>query len=225
MEIPSDKQILDSLVKMVQKFRDNPHMELEVRLGKFIGNKFEPGVDFDYSKALYSAMTNEESLSQWDSHPSSCSFKYMYYPGSVRATYFFNKKAEFYEINRFDQPLDIECPKREYSLRFALKEEIPLKNFQTHEAATLVRVNTRCSILHNKVWSYDFSKVGSGNTADEACNNITINIELELHRNDEFLSKYDNSIIAVNLLGKARDLLGRFSSEGRYELLPLIKHT
>jgi hypothetical protein len=226
-EHQGDEAIIKVIDPMVETFRKQPHLELEVRLGIIHQNKFEAGVSYDYSSALYRDMTDPSSLGLWDLSPSISNFQYKYYqskpPGKalIRARYSVSEEPEYNQVSRLCVA-DIACSNRTYDLRVALKEEIPLKDWTTSEAATLVRVNTRCSIQHRKVWRYDFSKTGQGKTTEEACNGYTVMVEMELIRDDAYLNTHSNREIAINLLGKGRDMLGRYSTSGVRELLPLV---
>lgn len=226
MELSTDDTILRKLSALVQKFRDDPYMELEVRLGIRDEGIFVPDVSFEYFKALYTSMVNKESIDIWDTEPTKSDFTYMTYKMptcNVRGTYKINQPTEYFEVSKVGTPIDIKCPTRPFCLRFSGKREVPLANFSTYEKAEVVRINTRCSIVHEKVWRYDFSKVGVGRTTEEATkNNKSIHIELELKRDEEYLSKYDNRVIAINFLGRARDLLGRFNDREKEEKLELL---
>lgn len=221
MELPSDEKPLKILCAMVQKFRDTPHMELEVRLGTCKPKEFHSGVSYEYILSLYKAMTNEESLPLWSSAPSTQNFRYTYFDDNIRVAYFnTNQPAEYYQVRRIDPTLDMKCPIRPYGLRFSLKEEKPIDKIQVIEPAIKIRNLTRSS-FQDGVWRYDFSKVGTGKTSEEACQNRSYHIELELLRDEEYLKQNNNRQIALNILGKARDLLGRYSQDGVEEELTL----
>lgn len=220
MELSSDAPVIEVLQELVAKFRANPNVEMEVRLGRHEGDRFTPGVTFAYSSALYTDMTNQESVKQWTGKSDLTHFTYKYFDGGIRGRYAVDKdaKTEFHQIKKADT-LDVQCPTRLYALRFALKEEIPMRSFQTASPATLVRCNSRSSIFHHP-WTYDFTKTVQGRTTEEACQvPHTIMVELELTRDETYLAGNTNEEIAIDFLGKARDLLGRYSESGVEEPL------
>jgi hypothetical protein len=218
MEIPSDRAVLDQLERMVSKFRARPHVEMEVRFGhKAPDGKFLVGVTYDYSKALYCAMTDELSVKQW-SKIHERSFTYKYFEGSVRGCFAIGLTTTYHQINNLED-LDVFCPVRQHHLRFSLKEEVPLTKFVSHKPATSVRCSTRSTIEDN-AWIYDFTKTVQGKTTEEACRSAyVITIELELNRDEHYLNQKSDREIAINFLGKARDILGRFNSMGNEESL------
>jgi len=198
------------LTALVQRYRSSPHVELEVRLGtRSATGTFVPGVDFEYSTALYKAMTDEESVRQWSVKPDVANFRHMYFDGGLRGTYLPNGASHFVRIVREEDPVDAQCAIRPYGLRFGLKGENPAAPYQGVVPPSLVRVVTRVSFADGP-WRYDFSKVGAGTTTEDACKVHSIHIELELTRDNAFLSNTSDRMIAINMLGKARDLLGRF---------------
>lgn len=221
LESPTDAVILDQLTNMVQQFRCNPHMELEVRLGVCSAQQdFDPNVTFEYSERLYESMTDKLSVSIWDAPPVERNYIYRYFGQQgkhqevIRGTYGYDLVAPLFHRIRKVQILDMKCPGRFYDLRVSLKEEVPLENQDILSEADWVRLNSRLSFRHRGQWQYDFTKVGEGKTAFDACKHSVLNVELELLRDASYLHRHSNRDIGIDLMGRARDLLGRFTFEG-----------
>lgn len=228
LELPSDEQFLPQIIHLVKHVREHKNTELEVRLGTLVQKHFEPGVTYEYSSALYHDMTDAVSRVNWSTAPSACHFAYKYYkiPGvdsreaQMRLKYMNGQTHEELRV-RTVQTVDLACSSRVYDLRFAVKEEIPVPGWTTSEPSTWVRSNSRCSFVHDNRWRYDFTKTGQGTTSEAACRNHTIMIELEFLPDPVYFTEHTDKEIALNLIGKARDLLGRYTQDGVRENLPL----
>lgn len=213
MEDPADAPVLEGLKRLLALYRADPHMEMEVRLGRIENDQFIPTVAHDYAMALYKAMTDAESAKQWDAS-FDVKFTDKYFEGNVRGRYMSkDPNGVFHRIAKSDT-LDVRCPQNLYALRFSLKSEEPLRGFKTSSPATLVRCSRRSTIRHG-LWTYDFTQTVQGRTTDEACQSpFVIGVELELQRDETYLANTPDDTIAINFLGKARDLLGRFTHAG-----------
>jgi hypothetical protein len=215
---PGYEPILQQLVPLVTRWRADPTLELEARLGVYTQRHFVTGVSPPFYQALYDALTDEPSLSQWDSVPVKHSFRYLYYPDNVRGQYNMVDPPVFCRVKRV-QVVDVHCHNR-HDLRFSLKEERPLPRYHPPKGSPhKIRINTRYS-LSDGPWRYDFTKTGMGATTQEACKAFHIFVELEVQQSPA-LDAHNDREIAINLLGRAVDLLGRYSPVGVEEQLKL----
>lgn len=219
MELPSDAEIVAALTQMVASARANPVLELEIRVGTFARPKgFIAGVSDAYSCELFAAMTNNVA---WAVEPKMRSFRYIYFDDNVRGMYSPDGSNPVFHRVRTVSTLDMACSVRDYGLRASLKEEVPLPNYFTVSKPATVRLNTRCS-FGDAGWRYDFTKTAQGTSTETACQSQTVYmVELEFYRDEAYLEANTDAEIAVDLLGRGRDLLGRFNASEKREDLPL----
>lgn len=220
MELESDEHIIVKLQDLIHKFRKNPNLELECRLGK-IQETFKAGVSHEYLEKLASAMESSGLFTLKKEQ-----FKYAYHTinkKQIRVKYspMSEEKVRTEQI-RQGEKLNIMCPRRLYGFRVASKEEILLDS-PPNTPPQKVRICTRYSLkLKNSPWLYEFTKSAEGKTTEEACGApLTFMVEMELLHSDSW-SPYSDREIAIEMLGKARDLLGRYDSQGEEQCLPLV---
>lgn len=222
-ERPDDEAILAKIEQQVHEWRLTPHMELEVRLGTVMDDgDYKACVSHADSGRLFKAMTDPKSLAQWDKKPDRIHFWYKYYPMAepvaynedeyhppyIRGQFFSDKEPVYHIIMKSKRVLDLRCVDRPYDLRVSLKVERPIEVKDQVWNATGCKVVDRYTIKHGDQWTYDFSHVGYGKTPEDACKNYQFEVEMEASR--EANAAQSDRTWAVELLGRARDLLGRY---------------
>lgn len=212
------EKLITSILPFVKLLKERKHCELEGSLGKIIGGEFVPGVDFSYFDQLFS---NLKASQVWSRVQHEHNFATFYF-GPVRGRYNVCEQPIFVKKTTIAS-LDIECQGRNLDLRLKLSEERPIENYIAKVAPNLVRLHKRWSFEYKEAWKYDFSKVASGTSKDNACKSKPIfEIELELLPNSTFLVISDREI-AHHIVEKLIDLLGRFNTN--FEKLPLILYS
>jgi hypothetical protein len=204
-------EIVDSLIPLIEEFKRDPNLELEGILGVFGSNKFVTGVDFNYFKALYGSCSPEgKDFNIWSKPEEKLHFASYYYKDSVRGRYNVKDRPVFVRKVSKNR-LNLNCKQRLYDIRINLKEEKPLQNYCAKDIPEYVRLHERWSFIYKDVWRYDFSKVSSGATKELACASQPVfEVELEILRNHNYLNNISNRDLAINLVEKLTDLLGRF---------------
>lgn len=213
-------ELVKKLVPLIEKFKNNPHLELEGSIGVF-SESFKSGVDFNYFKTLCTSCSvtdNKISKSKWSKIESSSHFASYFFKNSVRGRYGVKEKPEFVRKVPISK-IDLVCPERSYDIRINLKEEKPIQNYLAKDTPEYVRLHERWSFTYKDAFRYDFSKVVSGNTKENACKKAPVyEIELEVLRNHAFLDSISNEQLAVHIVEKLVDLLGRY--DANYKPLP-----
>lgn len=220
MEIASDENLIELLVPMVNRLRKDPHMTIRVHLGTLESNTLKPGVAYEYSRRLHDSMTNEESMPVWDSSPDTANIMYVHYDGHYMSAHSSkNPTAVFYKVTNHEPAVNLKCTNREYGLQVSARTEIPV-TYTTLQPPMLVQLLTQRSVS-NGPWSYKFAKVGQGITKHEACSNSSIQVSMELSHEGAYVAE-EAKDVAILILGRARDLLGRYTATGVKEDLPLV---
>ena len=137
-------------------------------------------------------------------------FASFFYKNDVRGRYFPKEKAQFVEKTTVSR-CDIACPDRSYDIRVTLKKEKPIASYISKESPNYVRLHERWSFEYKNLWRYDLSKVAEGASKESAClKQPLFEIELELLRNPVFLNSISAEQLAIHIVEKTVDLLGRF---------------
>ena len=202
--------VAESLVPLIQAFRENPHGELEGSLG-VIGkdDSFTAGVAFPYFKSLLGTLATNTA---WTDTVDNSHFASYIFPDNIRGRYTvvapatFVKKTTQYKMN-------VKCSTRAYDFRVSLRTETPVENHVAVKRPIHTRLHTRWSFEHKKAWRYDLSRVGQGKNKRKACDAPRLyEIELELLKSSELLSNASNLVLAYHIVEKMSDLLGRYNS-------------
>jgi hypothetical protein len=202
----------------IDQFKKNPLLELEGSLGVVGGVGFTSGVDFEHFKALFSTL----SVSDWSPCVKS-NYASFFHPNRIRATYNARDPPVFIRKTPVEK-CDFVCSGRNYDLRVSLREERPVVNQTTTREPSHVRLHERWSFVYKDAWKYDFTKVASGPTKELACRSQPVfEIELELLRNYTFLQSLTTPQLAVHIVEKLVDLLGRF--DRNHQVLPYTLST
>jgi hypothetical protein len=204
--------IVKSLIPLIEEFRHLPNCELEGILGVY-DNQFTSGVDFTYWKRLYTAL---ETSSVWKQRINANHMATYTFPSSLRARYLSDGKSEVVEKTTI-ATVDLKCPSRKYDLRINLKCELPVSSDRTTYARPLsVRLQERATFLYKSNWKYDFTKVATGQTKALACKEPpTFEVEIELGKSNLDELGGTNELIALHLIYKLSDLLGRYDSSNQ----------
>jgi len=213
---------MEQLKKLVLQVRKNPALELEVRLGKIVSDRFNPGVDATFFEALrveleacnevYTSETWKEEMDvffQTDSKEMRTRVSYPSHIMSVKSTTIQKKR-----VVNVDFTTDAE-----YDLRVALSEEIPVTDVAAIVLPTAVRLKHvkryyyRHGDVETNTWCFELSKTWTAPSRTEAedkqYNDIPVyEIECELTDTREYVSTHSDKYIATSLMMKACDLLG-----------------
>jgi hypothetical protein len=211
------RKLVNNIVPLIEAFKQNPNLELEGSLGVHNGEIFTSGVDFSYFKALHSVFntgreSDREQKDIWSQSEIKSHFASFFYKGDVRGRYNVRDSPVF--VRKIPVlKCDLNCKSRSYDIRISLKEEQPVKNYLAKDTPEYVRLHERWSFTYKEAWRYDFTKVASGTSKELACKSEPVfEIELELLRNSTFLNSTSNDQIAIHIIEKLIDLLGRFDA-------------
>lgn len=213
MERAEDAAFLDYVEDMVRQFRENEHTELEVRLVDFQSGVAQPGVTRQYYEDLVRAqLKGDNAMSKFTKVVPAHFYRTYYFDDFIRVTQDVPQGPLYHRVVPMVK-LDLNCPERPYGLRIALKSEVPLTAAEcfTVKPAQRVRCIERESLVRHHTFRYDYSQSSCASSLEE-CRKAprVIHVELEMLRNEEFLSKHSNHWIARTLVGLSRDLLGRY---------------
>lgn len=213
MDTFHNNDIYKALVPLIVEYKKNPIYELEGCIGIYKEDKFTSGVDFDYFKSLYTVLSHEDTSKTWSNLETHSHFASFFYKNNIRGRYYTKEKAQFVEKTTVSR-CDIACPDRSYDIRITLKKESPVVAYVSKERPEHVRLHERWSFEYKNAWRYDLSKVAEGTSKESAClKQPLFEIELELLRNPVFLNSTSAEQLAVHLVEKTVDLLGRFDTQ------------
>jgi hypothetical protein len=213
--INESRNIVESIVPLIEEFKNKPELELEGSLGILKPTLFQPGVDFCYFKSLYSVFQKAgEERHIWSKENPKEHFASFFFSEDIRGRYSIANKPVF--IRKLPvSNCDIICKERIYDLRVNLKSEVLVSDYIATEPPIYVRLHERWTFIYKNTWKYDFSKVSSGKTKESACKSLPVfEVELELLRNNTVFLNESSTVIATNLVEKLIDLLGRFDENG-----------
>ena len=187
-------------------FSTRNHLEIEGKLGKWIGNKFISGVrktDFFRYVDMLSAYNG------WDGSSTSqvwvCMFDYML-ANNIRVTKTnlgntFCKKTVLENVT-------FKAPGKPYDVRVSLKEEMPVQ-IRLPQEPHLVRVKKRRSFVFKGQWRFDMTIVWTGSDEQDAqSRDPTYEVECEYVAARQTAGP-DLHYSALSLLEKMIDFLGR----------------
>ena len=211
-------EVVKSLVPVIEKFRNLPDCELEGILGIY-DNHFTSGVDFSYWKRLYTAL---DTSPVWKDKLATRHMATYTFPNSIRARYTSSGQSEIIEKTTI-ATVDMKCPGRKYDLRINLKREMPVSQCVTTYVQPLsVRLQERATFLYKSNWKYDFTKVATGQTKSLACKEPpTFEVEIELSKSNLDELGGSSDMIALHLIYKLSDLLGKYDSLNREQFIEL----
>jgi hypothetical protein len=215
------RSVIDKLQELVSLYRANPTYELEGSVGVYDYHQhtYTPGVSFAYFHDLHQLLTRT-STEHWSKSGHADHFASFYYPGSIRGRFSPAAKDPNFVTKTRVAKLDIACPERRFILRISLNSEVP-SPIPVHGPQS-VRLHERTLFVYKKYWSYELSKVASGQTKEDACGQPCIfDIELELNRKVLEDSSLTDNFIAQSFIGKLLDLLGRFDHKRKKQPLSL----
>lgn len=197
----------NDIIPLLRQLFTRDHLELEAKLGKWIGTHFESGVskeDFDRIQGMlssYRGWTNQDDLvgpgQGW-----SITFDYML-DNDVRCTKSCRGNA-FIRKTLVDHQT-FECPARPYDIRVSLKEEVPTE-VRVPGVPHLVRVKRRRSFIYKKRLRYDLTIVWTGKD-EQAAQSEPPTYEVELECMDRHALGQDHRYTASSLLEKMLDFL------------------
>jgi hypothetical protein len=206
------RRAIHSLEAFVTLFEENPHMELEGRLGKYDQRRraFVSGVSQDYFMRIQSLLKSTECWSQQMRDQMSVDF---FYPNNIRHSAMGNAARENSTVAKtVVATLTFVCPEREWDVRFRLCEEKPVGEIPTTDAYNKVRLKQRDSFtMLQAEMRYDMTVVQSGADKELAAANgdsKTYEVEVEL------LHLQGASSMAARLFVKFPQLLGMFDRKG-----------
>jgi hypothetical protein len=202
---------MSEVASLVRQWRKDPQLELEARLGTFGQSGFQPGVPFSHFKDTLTALSKANC---WTNTQGKHHFVKAFFEDDVRGEFGIHQKPQFVK-KTLVKNIDIKCVDRPLSIRVSLKREAPVD--PVHTKAHLWHLCEAWQLTYCNHWQYDFRKIASGPSKEEAANvstKLLFAIELEVNRNiDPELSHKD---IAENLLGKTCDLVGRYRNGKRH---------
>lgn len=217
--------IVGRLIPLVDRFRKERDLELEGIIGKLGESSFNPGVEFDYFRSLHSkvsyAAKSQDPSTVWCCEGDKVHFARFFFPGDIRGTYSIEDPPVFVKKTPVGK-CDIVCEGRAYDIRVNLKRESRAPQHEEASIPDYTRLYERWSFVYKNSWRYDFSKVAKGKTKELACKSPPVfEVELELLHTGEVASNLSSEGIAISIVEKLVDLLGRFDSKRKklpYEL-------
>ncbi len=214
------EDLVKSLVPLIDLFKQSPNCELEGILGVYDNlNHFSSGVDFIYWKRLYTAL---DTSIVWKEKLAARHMATYTFPNNLRARYMSDGQAEVIEKTTI-ATVDVICPDRKYDLRINLKCELPVPQSRTtYERPLSVRLQERATFLYKSNWKYDFTKVVTGQTKVLACQKPpTFEVEIELGKSNLDELGGSSDMIALHIIYKLSDLLGKYDSSNQKQFIHL----
>lgn len=220
-EQPSDKHLVERLKPMIDLFRKDPLIELECRLGVLDG-RFKAGVSKEYIQSLLNVVMKSPLFETEEPK----TFFYAYYSRGIRAK-FEPDTEDFPRIERLER-LDhavVTCNKRLCCFKIGVKRETPVDRLPCEAPHTIRMCKRQSATVKGTPFVYEFTTTVQGKTKEDACSKSASQyeymIEIEVQHSDYF-NLYTSGNIAVELLGKTRDILGRYDAHEKLEDLPLM---
>lgn len=206
-----DQDLIHIVQQLLQRSADTHHAEVEVRIGRFRQERFQPGIDFDDFRELLDAFHRSPSGTWKEQHDKRHVIDF-FYPGGVRARHSVRSPPKIIKKTT-RQYIDIACTNRQYDIRFSLSIEEPVP--ATSQSPEFLRLKENWQFIHapskEDLLIYDFAKTVQGKTKEQACKTKPI-YEVELEVTPP--TKTDRKT-ASDLLEKAKDLLGRYDQNGQ----------
>lgn len=206
-------QSLDAFVKI---FQQNPHLELEGRLGKYdVGRKaFVSGVSEEYFGRIQKLLASSNCWSQCLPQQQSVDF---FFANNLRHSSHGKVSGNITVQKTVVATLTLTCEERDWDIRFRLCEEKPMPDVPINDAYQKVRLKRRDSFITiPREVSYDLTIVQSGTDKEQACKNTntrTWEVEVELLRTKV------STPMAANLFVKMVQLLGVYDRDGNHKHL------
>lgn len=226
-------RVFAAVERLVSRFRADASLELEVRLVSKQNTEGRASVSAKYFLACLKKWL--ETWAYQQAHPdhkpvfsrvrNRHHFLSQFFERNVRGRFTVSAPPEYVQTQKIDS-VDVHCPKRDYFLRFVVKQERPLSRFKPTTAPTFVRCHERWTFVAQRpVWRFDFTKVCSGEDKQSACSTPPeYEIELEVQRQDH--EGWSSLELATRFVELSVDLLGRYDpGTGKRENLPLFLST
>lgn len=205
-----EEKCVSQIAAMVSVFRKDPECELEGSVGTLNLRSYSPSVSFDHFKKFWTCVSTSPAFTNTEERNMFASY---FFSDDVRGRFDGKSEPSFVQKFPMRKALNLKCHNRRYDLRVNLKKEKPVdtRDAPVLESPRFVRLQQRWSYVYKKVWKYDLTKVSSGKDNKEtACKAAPVfEIELELLRDEHFLSSHSDEAIARSFLAKLVDLLGR----------------
>lgn len=196
---------------MVNTFRKHHFTELELLI---VQQNLPHGVAFETMKRMYDTLVHASTNGVFRNKPKATYIDY-FYRSNVRVRYTTGHKHPVYIRKTPLARVDMECIQRPgFYMRFNLKDEAPVRKYVADDEPILVRLIEAWDFVYKDRFTYTIKKVATGTDKQDACKQKpSYEIEVELHRNTDYLENTDDSTIAHSFIGKAIDILGRWNNQ------------
>ena len=173
------------LVRIIDRYRDVPNVEIEVRLGWKEGrDRFDTNVGETFFKRIRDTLRNTNALREVSQESN------VYTSGILRKVVTHGERDDIHKKKRLEV-VDFNILGTPYDARVSVCQEIPVRTTKTRKWSFL-RHRQRSSYLY-KMWRYDLTKCTSATPADEFTEDLVmyeIELELDVNKVDDCSSSY-----------------------------------
>ena len=213
-----DKSLISSIEYLVKRFRNDSNLELEVRFGTMVNEKFVAGLTRENVDKYLNMIQSTPNIEKhdWQEHHD---FYYKSENESLRTRVIYNtdtlelKKTTIKKKKVKQHVFKIGKKEDNLAVKFSISEEIPYNNMVPIVTNTdHVRIQQRRTFIYKKSWIYDFSMIWSGVTKTEAeiqQKNEDSLFEFEIEMDRSYLINHDDNFAALSFLYKVADFVDR----------------
>ena len=190
---------INSIIPYIEKYKDYPNLELEIRLGFFEDNKyFSTAIPEDFFKKIGQTL---ETNPNWNSTERVVVNDY--FNNGLRMSVFSDGKRECIKKVKL-VTMDFTFENTPFDVRVCISQEHPrdIDNFEDNEII-FKREKDRLSYKH-KAWSFDITTI---KTIENTIEDITFEVELEVSNLQKALEDYSTKYLVHSSLLKIKDLV------------------
>jgi hypothetical protein len=182
---------------VIDKYKTNPNIEIEIRFGRKASNHFDTNVGIDSFKKLLLSL---ELYNGWESKSHETSTIY-YFDGSKRVCINEETEEQVGQIKNRLKVVDFSLDGHPFDVRLGISTELPFE-YDGEETSTEQKTRERWSFVRKNL-SIDLSMV-KGNPDDKDCDDDTsYQVELEIIEPAKVSSRNE----LYNIVNKVFDVL------------------
>lgn len=164
------------LVRVIDRYRDVPNVEIEVRLGWKGRDRFDTNVGETFFEGIRETLQSSDVLKKVSQESN------VYTSGILRKVVTRGERDDVHKKKRLEV-LDFDILGTPYDARVSVCQEIPVRTTTKPLEWSFLRHRRRSSYLY-KMWRYDLTMCTLANPVDEYAESlVTYEIELELDVN------------------------------------------
>jgi hypothetical protein len=193
--------IVYELTQLLDKYRGEPHIEIELRLGWKHPRRFDTNIGKRYSDQIYNLMSRT-SFARTDENSNVHVYRNVRVitdpvTGNVLASQK-KRKIETHDILLHGTPFD---------LRMSVCQELPVSPPSPNDPREFVRSRARTAWKY-KIWSYDLTHARSANPRDDTDETLdSYEFELEIDLNQANRTRLTSQYIAHSTVMKLFDIV------------------